>query len=174
MYCLDGFHQSMREVASIEEHAIQLLHENKPGAREVANAITRSGLVLLCGYVEGFVRDMIEEAVDEINSFGLKPHELPAGLLEVLIESVLEVSGKKREAALQKFKSDWMGESSCELSGKKLANTGGNPTVDNVESIFSVFGLMHVIDQLSISHFAVESTFAVEAQSKSLEASILS
>lgn len=44
----------------------EMAEENsKPGGNITAiNALTRSGLVLLCGYFEGFIREMCKEFVE--------------------------------------------------------------------------------------------------------------
>lgn len=46
---------------------------SEPGGNIMAmNALTRSGLVLLCGYFEGFLREMCKEFVEELNDLGRK------------------------------------------------------------------------------------------------------
>lgn len=47
---------------------------SEPGGNIMAmNALTRSGLVLLCGYFEGFLREMCKEFVEELNDLGISP-----------------------------------------------------------------------------------------------------
>jgi hypothetical protein len=129
-------------------------------------------LVLLCGYVEGFIRDLVEEAVDHVNELRLEPDRLPVGLLSAVLQAIMEFSGAKRDAAVDQLKAAWKREAACELDAKRLSSTGGNPTVETVESIFSVFGLSAVIDTLSIEHYGIESTFVYESQSAGLENAI--
>lgn len=166
-----GFEGALDEVRALSDHAIELLDDGK---RDLANAITRSGVVLLSGYVEGFIRDLIEEAVDEISDLRLSPDALPSGLLVSVLRSIVDSPAQKREGRLKGLKEAWRGSGvGCDLDRKKLSTTGGNPTVETIEGLFDAFGLASVIDRLSIDHFGVDSTFVVESQASSMRGSVL-
>jgi hypothetical protein len=173
MQCHGTFEAALDEVVSIAEHADKLLSEGGAAARALGNAIARSGLVLLCGYVEGYVRDLAEEAVDEINRLALSPDILPAGLFVSLLKNVVESPIHKREEKAEVLRQAFREHLSCELDRKRLSDTGGNPSVDTIESLFGVFGLGLVIDRLSIEHFGVDSTFVDESQASALRTDVL-
>lgn len=165
-----NFDNALDEVAALSLHAEKLLSE---GERNLANAITRSGVVLLSGYVEGFVRDLIGEAVDEIDNLELAPDALPSGLLVSVLQAIVDASGQKQEEKLDLLKEAWRNGAACDLNRKKLSATGGNPTVDTIEALFRALGLNVVIDRLSIEHFGVDSTFVKESQSSEMKESLM-
>lgn len=173
MHCHSVFETALNEVTAISDHAGQILRVNDRASRELGNAIARSGLVLLCGYVEGYIRELAEEAVDELSSFQLHISDLPYGLFCSVVEDVMGSSSQARERAVDEFKHAWSEGKSFNLNRKKLASTGGNPTVDTVENIFSTFGVAMIIDRLSVAHFQVDSTFVKESQSEALKAAII-
>lgn len=174
MSCLDDFESNIGEVLAVAAHSASLLRGPSATDRVVANAMTRAGLVLLCGYVEGFLRDLVSESIERVNGLGFSPGEFPLELLGALIDDVADTSGSRRQTELARLKSALDGISPFELSGKRISSTGGNPTVDVVEGMLAVFGVCHAIDRLSIEHFGVDSTFTVEAQSASLAAQFMS
>ena len=50
------------------------------------------------------------------------------------------------------------------LNPKRYNKTGGNPTVDVIEMIFSRLGLFDIIDALSVRDFGLDSTYINETQ----------
>lgn len=154
----------------------EMAEENsKPGGNITAiNALTRSGLVLLCGYFEGFVREMCKEFVDELNDLGIAPSLVPVRMLS---EHVVSCSDKVRMNKCQPF-SDFIAKveqaTPLQLDSDKLSSTNANPTVDTIERIFNAFDIPMVLDELSINDFGVDDMYNFESQvSESLRRSIL-
>lgn len=147
----------------------------EPGGNVTAiNALTRSGLVLLCGYFEGFVREMCKEFVDELNELEIAPSLVP---IRMLSEHVATCSDKVRNNKCQSF-SDFIikveQSSPIQLDSDKLSSTNANPTVDTIERIFNVFDIPLVLDELSINDFDVAEMYNFEPQiNESLRRSIL-
>lgn len=162
---LDG----LIEIDRIAEHADALLMTRTPSDLLLANAITRSGLVLLCGYFEGFVRELAQDAVDAVNDLQIDVNKLPASILVELLVQAVSYSGEKRVLELTRIRDNIKERKPCTLDRKRLSSTGGNPTVDAIEGVFATLGVAAVIDTLSIRDFGLESTFTVERQSKSIE-----
>ncbi|MDU1107515.1 MAG: MAE_28990/MAE_18760 family HEPN-like nuclease [Enterobacter sp.] len=154
----------------------EMAEENsKPGGNVTAiNALTRSGLVLLCGYFEGFIREMCKEFVDELNDLGVAPSLVPVRMLS---EHVISCSDKVRMNKCQPF-SDFIAKveqaTPLQLDSDKLSSTNANPTVDTIERIFNTFDIPMVLDELSINDFGVDDMYNLESQvSESLRRSIL-
>lgn len=154
----------------------EMAEENsKPGGNVTAiNALTRSGLVLLCGYFEGFIREMCKEFVDELNDLGIAPSLVPVRMLS---EHVISCSDKVRMNKCQPF-SDFIAKveqaTPLQLDSDKLSSTNANPTVDTIERIFNTFDIPMVLDELSINDFGVDDMYNFESQvSETLRRSIL-
>lgn len=154
----------------------EMAEENsKPGGNVTAiNALTRSGLVLLCGYFEGFIREMCKEFVDELNDLGVAPSLVPVRMLS---EHVISCSDKVRMNKCQPF-SDFIAKveqaTPLQLDSDKLSSTNANPTVDTIERIFNTFDIPMVLDELSINDFGVDDMYNFESQvSETLRRSIL-
>ncbi|WP_241666562.1 MAE_28990/MAE_18760 family HEPN-like nuclease [Jejubacter calystegiae] len=137
----------------------------EPGGNITAiNALTRSGLVLLCGYFEGFVREMCKEFVDELNELEIAPSLVP---IRMLSEHVVTCSDKVRNNKCQSFSDFIMNvERSLpiQFDSDKLSSTNANPTVDTIERIFNVFDIPLVLDELSINDFDVSEMYNIESQ----------
>ncbi|GAB6195776.1 MAE_28990/MAE_18760 family HEPN-like nuclease [Lysobacter xanthus] len=172
MEALTGFTASLVEIRKIADHADVLLGDRTSGETELANEIARSALVLLCGYFEGFVRELTQEAVDRINDEEVDVNSLPKTLLVSLVETALKSTGDKRTEALSVLRDRIKSGEPCALDRKGLSTTGGNPTVDVIEGLLGTFGIASIIDSLSIRDYELDSTYTVEPQSKAIEAAI--
>ncbi len=172
MECRNVYMERFNEINLLAEMAEE---NTKPGGNITAiNALTRSGMVLLCGYFEGFVREMCKEFVDELNDLGIAPSLVPVRMLS---EHVLSCSDKVRMNKCQPF-SDFIARveqaTPLQLDSDKLSSTNANPTVDTIERIFNTFDIPMVLDELSINDFDVDDMYNFESQvSESLRRSIL-
>jgi len=166
MRCHEAFLAALEEVESIAQHSNDLLASRERHSQNVGNAISRSGLVLLCGHFEGFIRELALEAIDRINQLELDPRDLPENLIAVAMEQAVQASGAKRQRDVANLTGALRDGRAASLDRKRLSGPKGNPSVENIEKIFSAFGLDSVIDQLSIADFGVQSTFVDELQSQ--------
>lgn len=174
MEALNSFEANLAEIARIADHVEGLLAERSASEDLVLpNAIARSGLVLLCGYFEGFLRELVQEAVDEINDAGVGVNELPDRLFLCTLEAAAKKSGPKRDNAFLFIRDRIRDGQQCALDKKHLSSTGGNPTVDTIEGLLQGFGITAVIDLLSVRDFEIDSTFTVERQSKAVEGAVI-
>lgn len=176
MDCYTALQESLSEVGLIVEAAREALEEGGDG-RVKCNAMTRAGLVLLCGYFEGFIRDLVEEYVDALNDEGVGVGRLPESLFCAVLEGGIASYRGSSSSSLLRLRESIVSGGAVRLNSKQLSKTGGNPSVDNVESIFSGIGIDAVIDKLSILDYSVESTYFFESQvdtrfRRSIEAAI--
>lgn len=162
MRCFNDFLESMGDIALISEAAEegQLSKDDRDRAR--GNALARSGYVLLCGYFEGFLRELIAEFIEGINDAKVKVGMLPDSLLYSALSDVLCQYGPKD--AISHLKTSILEDTHLSVNARKHSKTGGNPTVDTVEALFAAIGFPDVIDALSIQDFGVASTFISESQ----------
>lgn len=172
MECRATYMQRFDEINLLANMAEE---NSKPGGNVTAiNALTRSGLVLLCGYFEGFVREMCKEFVDELNDLGISPSLVPVRMLS---EHVIICSDKVKNNKCQPFSDFIMNieqASPIQLDSDKLSSTNANPTVDTIERIFNTFDIPLVLDTLSLNDFEVDDMYNVESQvSESLRQAIL-
>jgi len=138
--------------------------------RDLCNAMTRAGLVLLCGSFEGFLRDLIRDFIKSILDERVKSCYLPDDLVCEYFQYTAE---KMKPQNVVGFKRVVRDEDPTPLDIKYFSNTGGNPTVDMIESMFGRIGIPDVIDILSVRDFKVDSTFILESQiDKTLRAKI--
>lgn len=163
MDCYTALQESLSEVGLIVDAAREALEEGGDG-RIKCNAMTRAGLVLLCGYFEGFIRDLVEEYVEALNDEGVSVGNLPDSLFCSVLEGGIAGYRGNSSSDLGGLRESIVNGGSVKLNSKQLSKTGGNPSVDNVESIFSGIGIDAVIDKLSILDYSVDSTYVFESQ----------
>lgn len=169
MQCTESLKESLYDVILIAAGAEnELLLKTKEG-RLKGNAMTRAGIVLLCGYFEGYIRDIVTEFADTVNDERVDINSLPEPLFLSVIESVAAIPHyQKKLPELVKLRGSIKGSQSYDLDKKKLSNTGGNPTVDTIEGIFARLGIINAVDVLSVNDFGVSSTFVSESQAEHL------
>lgn len=172
MDCVQVYTKRFDEIRLL---ALMAEDNSKPGGDIVAlNAITRSGLVLLTGYFEGFIREMSKEFVEELNDACLSPAKIP---LKMLSEHALICADRIKQNKTQPFSnliSSIENSSPIIIDSVKLSSTNANPNVDTIERIFSNFDLPFILDDLSISDFSLDSMYNLESQiSKTIQAKIL-
>ncbi|MBX9495869.1 hypothetical protein J8Z86_07220 [Yersinia enterocolitica] len=130
-----------------------------------ANAMTRSGLVLLCGYFEGFIREMSKEFIDIINDSQLKSKEIPISLLSEHAVECLSKFKTKNATPFNAMIQSFIMDDCLILDSKKLSSTKANPSVDTIENIFFNFGIPNVIDIVTVNDYSdLDSTFIMDSQ----------
>lgn len=165
----DSLHDVLLLAAGAESELLLMTSEG----RQKGNAMTRAGLVLLCGYFEGYVRDLVSEFIDTINDEKVDINLLPNELFVTALEHLTSISNfEKKIPASAKLKESLLNSKNYKLDQKKISNTGGNPTVDTIETIFSRLGIKCAIDKLTIADFGVTSTYTLESQSEQLRTKI--
>lgn len=77
MQCTESLKESLFDVILIAAGAEnELLLKTKEG-RLKGNAMTRAGIVLLCGYFEGYIRDIVTEFAHTVNDERVDINSLP-------------------------------------------------------------------------------------------------
>ncbi len=153
------------EIRLIARTSQDNLDINTSDGRTLGNALARSGLVLLCGYFEGFLREVVEEFIEKINDAGLPFRNLPAPFIhdqaEFIVNSSAQLPDRSTIFELRDVLKDGR---SVRLNPQRYNKTGGNPTVDVIEKIFSRLGLSDIIDALSVRDYGLDSTYINETQ----------
>lgn len=170
MRCTDTLQESLTDVILIAAGAEEEISSKTKDGRLKGNAMTRAGIVLLCGYFEGYIRDIVCEFAETVNDGKININSLPNPLFLSILESV--ASHSKQVPALIKLRNSIATNKNYDLDKKKLSNTGGNPTVDTIEKIFARLGLANAIDTLSIQDFGISSTFVRESQAEQLRSKL--
>jgi hypothetical protein len=159
-----GLNESLLEVELIVAAASTSLSEGKTGLT-TANAMTRAGLVLLCGYFEGFIREIVEEYIDILNDRKVSLNDFSEPLFCSVIDGFSEEFRRNSLENFDTLKAIITNNNPAKLNAKALSKTGGNPTVDTVESIFAGLGFKNVIDKITINHYPdLATTFTTESQ----------
>ena len=127
--------------------------------------MTRSGLVLLCGYFEGYLRDLMEEFFEAINDGEIRISILPAGIFSHLMEITQQAYVQNKTQFFEELKTKLQQDQHHKINHVKFSKTNSNPSVDVVETMFSNIGIEQVIEHLSIADFGLDSTFITEPQS---------
>ncbi len=167
MDCFDRLTESLKEIDLIADHAQSLLEDrSNEGNRILGNAMTRSGLVLLCGYFEGYLRDLMEEFFEAINDGEIRISILPAGIFSHLLEITQQAYTQNKPQFFEELKLKLQEDQHHKISHARFSKTNSNPSVDVVETMFSNIGIEQVIDHLSIIDFELDSTFTTEPQSE--------
>lgn len=155
------------DIASISGELSEVRHR-----RSTANAMTKSALVLLCGYFEGYLKKLIDAFVGELNDLRLPlksaGNEL---LLSVLQHSITENRQKSLPKALR-IRDCISDGDYFPLVQEVIGGTKGNPTVDTVETMFQRLGIPEIIEKVSMRDYALDSTYTTVNQSQQLHQDI--
>ena len=128
--------------------------------RRQGNAMTNAGLVLLCGYFEGFVKDLAREYVNTLGKWKVTLANLPEPIYCAVVGDLAGKMRAEKKESVTNFKRTVLAEVPIRLDEEKFSQTGGNPSVDTIEKLFSVLGFPRIIDTLSIDHYKLnEDTF---------------
>lgn len=156
--------QHLANLSEIDIIANAALNELSLGQIVKANAMTRSGLVLLCGYFEGYIREMCNEYVEILNDAQVKSSLIPKETLSEHFEECVDLHKKQRKDKFNQAIDSLLNDLFIPLNSKRLSATNANPTVDNIEKIFSKFGIDNILDKLSIVDFSLDNMYNIESQ----------
>ncbi|MBV4507061.1 hypothetical protein HU751_019715 [Pseudomonas sp. BW13M1] len=140
-----------------------------PCRRSTANTMTKAALVLLTGYFEGFLKKLIEEFVGELNDLELPLNLAGDELLLSVLQHSIGVDRAKTMPKAMELKSCIAGDGHYPLMLETAGKTGGNPSVDNVESLFLRLGIPEIIDKLSVRDFSLDNTYVTVSHSQQLQ-----
>ena len=146
----------------------------KKGYLFKANTFSRSGIVLLCGHFEGFLKELLKEFLNQINSANIQPQFLPDSLLGDIIRIMLDRCSSS-ENYRQKLKNLISGNSCIEIDEKmqqEFSKTSGNPKVDTIEKILARIGISDVIETLSVRDFGLTTHTQISQIDNNLKSSL--
>ncbi len=165
MKTYDDFQINVKDVDVLVSEAEALLNPLNPptpteasDGRRKANVLTRSGIVLLTGYFEGYIRDVLAEFIATVNDLRPTIGALPDPLVMAHIEHGVSAcrSSPTETKALRRTVA---GTEVVRLEEKLFTKTGGNPTVDMFESLFASIGVPDAIDALTFKDFQIRTWF---------------
>lgn len=161
MDSLQNFRIGLADIRALAQAAENSLRRESDNLnRDLGNATTRAALVLLTGYFEGFIRDLSGDFVDNVLDKEIKISKIPNNLFSSWILDRIQ----SQPLAAYEIKQLILEDKCADLNKRKISKTGGNPTVDTIESIFSVLGIDSIIDRLSKLDYSIETTFIEESQ----------
>ena len=164
LICLAVFVEKTRNLKSIAKLADEKVKEVSLDDKIQGNTILKSSLVLLCGYLEGFIRESIEEYIDAINDLKVSTYQYPDAMLCTTIKDICSNISHNKPRTVEHFVKTFKEEIPIKLNKSKFSSMGGNPSVDNIESAFDIIGIPRIIDTLTIKDYGVSSTFTSESQ----------
>ncbi|AHV99667.1 MAE_28990/MAE_18760 family HEPN-like nuclease [Paenibacillus sabinae] len=143
------FEERMTEIDCL----IELLPP-KPTSENVnkINSLCRAAAVLLCSHLEGFLQDLMEEFVEEINQLSVGFKKLP---LELYLQNTLpkgQITNNNFDSVLKLIEEIRTLENSnipIRLIKKNFSKTDSNPTPDVINKLFRVLGEVDVLDKLN-------------------------
>ena len=176
------FEEALKEVELLleeTENAFYLAENSQtPNKKErhlfKANTFSRSGIVLLCGHFEGFLKELLKEFSSQINSASIQPQLLPDSLLGDIIRIMLNRCDSS-EKHRQKLKNLMSGNSCIEIDEKmqqEFSKTWGNPTVDIIEKMLNRIGVSDVIETLSVRDFSLTTHTQISQIDNNLKSSL--
>ena len=80
----DRFNERLKEIILIQDMLPESTLNESGEDREKENAIHRASIVMLCGHIEGYVEDVLEEFIDSIRSVGMISSNIPSALKVIL------------------------------------------------------------------------------------------
>jgi len=160
MDCTTEYNEKFDEILALVDLAEDT---EKPLSHLQQSAICRSGLVLLCGYFEGYLREMCKEFVELINESEIIAKKLPNSILSEHALHCLEKLQRNDSLLFSDFVTALGDEGVVELNPKRFSATNANPTVDNVERLFSAFDIPLVLDSLTLEDFGITDMYNNES-----------
>jgi RiboL-PSP-HEPN len=157
---MDSFRQFEDRISEID--CLINLIPDKPTSDNVKtiDSLCRASIVLLCSHLEGFLQDLMEEIIDEINSLTIGFKELP---IELYIQHAFP-KGKLNTNTfdgifnfIQEVKSLENSNIPIELNKRNFSNTESNPTPDVINKLFKLIGEENVLDKLNSEILELET-----------------
>jgi len=124
---------------------------------EITRAVLRSAVVLLSSHLEGYLRSVTTEVVEEINNSTVDPRLLEERLRlqhsRVAITDVIERKWENRAKALEGFiRSEgwlWGGENRQPLSAESLLSWMKTPKPDRIVRLYRLWGIKDIITRIT-------------------------
>ncbi|MBD1995601.1 hypothetical protein H6G00_03025 [Leptolyngbya sp. FACHB-541] len=112
MQAFDKFNDLLDEVSLLLEETQNALEEAENSKTAIeksrhlsrANTFSRSGIVLLCGHFEGFLKMLLNEFASGINEANVHPELVPVSLLETVLETILKQCNSGSESHRKNYK----------------------------------------------------------------------
>lgn len=154
---------SLRESRLAEVRALLRLRPHRtpgdPDSVAEANAVNRATVVVLVAHFEGFVDDLIDDAVDVLNSNGPATGDLPLELLAVHVaaelNTVAEMQDMSKRASRTRdlfvdYAALWLDENLApgRLTAAGIAANLDNPGAKQVARVLGFLGMRHVFDDV--------------------------
>lgn len=127
------------------------------------NAFSRSGIVLLCGHFEGFLKNLTSEFIDEFNDSCLLLELAPFSLFEI---AMIQGLNKARSGTLENQKDlrDMIfGRTPVRVKNDKSFSTESNPKVAVIDKILRQLDINDIVETLSVKDFGL-TTYASKSQ----------
>jgi len=150
----------------------------KPNSENVEqiNTLCRASIVLLSSHLEGFLQDMMEEFIDEVNHLSIGFQSLP---VELYLQNnfpkgqIIQNNFNTLTQIFTEVKILQASNSSIDLDKSKFSKTNGNPTPDIINKLFKILGIDNVLDILNhdIKNLNTEESyksFFTEAEKREL------
>ena len=128
-----------------------------------ANTFSRSGIVLLCGHFEGFLRKVINEFSTRFNTSGVRAEAIPYEVLETTLSHILQKCTSGSENHRKQLKDLISGKAQIEMNASLFAKTEGNPKVEVIERILERVGVARILEVLTVRDFEI-TTEATRSQ----------
>lgn len=162
MNSFTDFNKRMKEI----DYLISLIPPIIPTSENVEkiNTLCRASIVLLSSHLEGFLQDLMEEFIDEVN-------QLEIGFSSLPVELYLQNTFPKGQVTQNNFDSltNIVNEIkileknnvNISLDKSKFAKTDSNPTPDVINKLFKILGIESVLDILNqeIKNLHTEETY---------------
>lgn len=165
------FLKNVEDVDRLVQLAGDHLQGRTQDGRVAASVLTRSGIVLLSGYLEGYLRDVFTEFVESVNALGAPLDALPDAMMLAAVEHTASRCRTNPER-LRELRRTVTGGHTQSLEPKLFAATGGNPTVDTIDGLFRAIGVPDVIETLTLQDFEMHTYFNESRVSQRLKQEI--
>lgn len=150
--------EQVKIAARFSEEEIQRRNGNKV----LANTITKASVVLLCGYFEGYLREMFSEFVNKINDSKVNVSLIPDAMISEILTTYVS---KKDKTSISGVISSIYSDSEYEIFHKPFSETDANPTVDVIDRLFSNIGVDKVLDHVTIKDYSdIDAMYTQESQ----------
>lgn len=128
----------------------------------VCNIMCQSARVMLCGYFEGFIRDLAKEYIHELNRTQVKFEELNHGIINNILKEKSRKYDSLPDGNFDDVISCIKDCSHINFNIDKYIKTESNPSVDNIERIFENLGFSKIIEEACLHDYGL-TTYICES-----------
>jgi hypothetical protein len=157
------FEKNISALRTTVDAAEKILYSNNFSDNlSVCNIMCQSARVMLCGYFEGYIRELAKEYIQELNRSQVRLEELNHGIINNILKEKSRIYDSLVDGNFDDVISCIKSSSHININIDKHIKTESNPSVDNIERIFENLGFNRIVEEACIHDYGM-TTYICES-----------